>query len=328
MSTGNATLEYHGSSRAPTLSAGQVSPEVLWDFEEACLNYFNRNKKKIAAEEQTGAILGEMLDFRIRDWISNNRSRLTALDFSAFMKEVRENFLDRDWVEDLHRELTQAHQNKNETFFDYSVRVIKKNAILTHSGVGLEPLRLIQVMEAGMINALSVRAKTAKERLAAAKGDAILQTQGVMSWVNVMKTVDEQQRADIAMFHAITAKQRNDQRDRYPLQDGVHRTNSDAGPRGAKGNSGAGGSSQSGPNTPRLPPLSERERALLRAHEGCFKCRRFYADHTSRNCPTGFPDAATYRPLTEADAQNALRQRSNSAPAALPSRASSSRGRY
>jgi hypothetical protein len=44
----------------------------------------------------------------------------------------------------------------------------------------------------------------------------------------------------------------------------------------------------------RVPPLTPAEHSLLAAHEGCFQSRRFYANHISVNCNTGFPDKSTY----------------------------------
>jgi hypothetical protein len=48
--------------------------------------------------------------------------------------------------------------------------------------------------------------------------------------------------------------------------------------------------------------LTPAERALLADHSGCFKCRKFYVSHRSKECTDGSPDATTYKPLTEADA--------------------------
>ncbi len=57
---------------------------------------------------------------------------------------------------------------------------------------------------------------------------------------------------------------------------------------------------------PRLktPALTEPERTLLRDHQGCFKCRKFYAGHHRDAC-SEWPDAATYRTLTPDDASKA-----------------------
>ncbi|KAJ7097228.1 hypothetical protein B0H15DRAFT_797918 [Mycena belliarum] len=57
------------------------------------------------------------------------------------------------------------------------------------------------------------------------------------------------------------------------------------------------------------PPLSVEERDLLSAHEGCNKCRRFYAGHVTKSCPNNFPDPASYKPLTTADAAAAATAR-------------------
>jgi len=52
----------------------------------------------------------------------------------------------------------------------------------------------------------------------------------------------------------------------------------------------------------RLGALTEAERVLLMKHKGCFKCRKFYVSHQSKECTDGAPDASSYKTLTEADA--------------------------
>jgi hypothetical protein len=73
-------------------------------------------------------------------------------------------------------------------------------------------------------------------------------------------------------------------------------------------------SSSSAPAADHLAPLTSNERTLLRDNEGCFKCRVPFADHLSPQCPTGFPDARSYKPLTENDIALAKRQRSRFKP--------------
>ena len=50
------------------------------------------------------------------------------------------------------------------------------------------------------------------------------------------------------------------------------------------------------------PALTTNERALLRKHAGCFKCRRFYAGHQQKDYTLPHPNPKNYRELTEADA--------------------------
>jgi hypothetical protein len=69
-----------------------------------------------------------------------------------------------------------------------------------------------------------------------------------------------------------------------------------------------------------VPALTVAERTLLQENDGCFKCCVFYADHTSRTCPAGFPDPAMYKPLTPTDVAHAKRQHNKKA-RAVPSAA-------
>lgn len=46
-----------------------------------------------------------------------------------------------------------------------------------------------------------------------------------------------------------------------------------------------------------MPKLTDEERDYLNANSGCFKCRRTNVSHRSSDCPNGFPDGATYKPL-------------------------------
>jgi hypothetical protein len=61
----------------------------------------------------------------------------------------------------------------------------------------------------------------------------------------------------------------------------------------------------------RLPALTAFEHTLLQNNKGCFKCQVPFAKHLSRNCPTGFPDKANYKPLTEADIVLAKKRKAN-----------------
>lgn len=59
----------------------------------------------------------------------------------------------------------------------------------------------------------------------------------------------------------------------------------------------------------RLPKLTEDERELLRRHEGCSKCRSFYADHRPEKCKKGYPSPYTLSPLNEEAAVTARSKR-------------------
>ncbi|KAF8998774.1 hypothetical protein BDQ17DRAFT_1428160 [Cyathus striatus] len=59
-----------------------------------------------------------------------------------------------------------------------------------------------------------------------------------------------------------------------------------------------------------LPKLTDMDKKLLNAHEGCAHCRKFYAGHRSDSClmkkTNTWPDAASYVPLAEVMAKAAV----------------------
>ncbi|TFY53313.1 hypothetical protein EVJ58_g9521 [Rhodofomes roseus] len=309
-----ARLEHHGSSKAPTLHPGELTAEILCDFEDACINYFNRNKRKIDDADQTSAILGELLDFRIRDWITCDRAAIEVLSFQAFMQKLREQFLDKDWAGTLHTEILHCRQKNNKTFAEYSIRAIKKNTVLKRSNAGLEPLRLIQVLEAGIANTLVARIHSNHDKLEAAKKPEVLKEKGIHPWLQSMKRIDEQQRADFASFQLYAARARADARGGQALGEPSRHGNTNS------VNAVMKDVPQRPASADRVAPLTVAERALLRAHDGCFKCREFYAGHRREACPNPWPNPATYRTLTENDMLAAKRGRSHSAPPASRSK--------
>jgi hypothetical protein len=60
-----------------------------------------------------------------------------------------------------------------------------------------------------------------------------------------------------------------------------------------------------------LPKLTDVECNLLFDNEGCLKCRRFFVDHHSANCPNEFPSGVGYKPLTTDDVKSACCKMSN-----------------
>ena len=73
----------------------------------------------------------------------------------------------------------------------------------------------------------------------------------------------------------------------------------------------------------RLPPLTDNERTLLNAHDGCTKCCRFYMDHHSQACSEGFPSGKGYKTLTVTDALMAKKGKAIAKSSAKPVAATS-----
>ena len=86
MSSTFATVEDSNTKIAPTLNPGRITPEVLNQWERACLEYFR--VKDVPDEKQVRAILSRLKDLYIADWAQANEETLIGLDFTAFMVKL------------------------------------------------------------------------------------------------------------------------------------------------------------------------------------------------------------------------------------------------
>jgi hypothetical protein len=103
-----ASVEQSSPSKVPILTAGDIPPAVMHQFEHTCLNYFIH--KKVVLDDQVSLIVSGLLDNRITDWIGSDCKHIVSLPFIAFMIEFRANYLTEDWEEDTLRELLSMTQ--------------------------------------------------------------------------------------------------------------------------------------------------------------------------------------------------------------------------
>jgi len=73
------------SSKAPVLTAGDLTPAVAMDFENAAQDFFIA--KSVPANKQVLLILPGIKDICICDWITADQARITSLPFNNFIKE-------------------------------------------------------------------------------------------------------------------------------------------------------------------------------------------------------------------------------------------------
>jgi len=105
--------------------------------------------------------------------------------------------------------------------------------------------------------------------------------------------VDDTMRAECREFEEIAKVSRENNRKANPLGEPSNRANASTSRDTAR-------SSASNP-AGKLPKLTEAERRLLFDNEGCLKCRKFFVNHKSMNCPNAWPSASGYRTLSQAD---------------------------
>lgn len=82
-------------SGSPILSSGHLTIETLHVFENACRHYFSH--KGTPADECIGKIIYNFKSAEIQTWVYAEEACLTALDFPAFVVELKKKFLPQTW---------------------------------------------------------------------------------------------------------------------------------------------------------------------------------------------------------------------------------------
>ena len=122
-----ASVDQTSPSKVPILSAGDISPQVMRQFEHGCMNFFIH--KKVIPDDQVLLIIDGIMDSHVNDWIISDRDRLVALPFSMFMSKFCLNYLTEDWEEDTLHELLSMTQGTS-LFWDYAITIQSKNSLL------------------------------------------------------------------------------------------------------------------------------------------------------------------------------------------------------
>ena len=128
MSSNIAFVEHPVTKHCPILTTGDVSPKALVDLVDAHNEYFIA--KDIDDKDKVKKILGGFKDMHIHDWIASDRERLLTLDYSAFMAELRTNYLPADWEDNVPTEILSMKMDKNAKFWDWCQAMRALNIVL------------------------------------------------------------------------------------------------------------------------------------------------------------------------------------------------------
>ena len=271
-------------TRPPQLSNGEISPKSVKDFENHCLNYFVNAKGGIEDNLKVSRILGCFENDLINDWISVNRERFTALSFPEFMTEFRSRWLPHDWEQTLRSKILSARlYPKKQRFEEWASSIQSLNISLRGTTSHLDDARIRLQLEAGLDEDLQTAARDAKAH----------DEQSLHPWITKIKELDNKrirQRKRVAEAVEETMKS-----NKKPFTSSSRYANT----------SDPKNTTSSSLTTRDFPPkLTEEERRLLMEHQGCLKCRRFYAGHRAHQCSTTISGKG-YKQLTAQDAQRA-----------------------
>ncbi|KZT17917.1 hypothetical protein NEOLEDRAFT_1152860 [Neolentinus lepideus HHB14362 ss-1] len=277
-----ASVEQASSKSAPILSAGELTPQVLREWAEACEGYCE-NTKDLKPEDYVRKVSYGMRDPRIRDWYRVNKIKINALSLEKYIEEMQKRFLHADW--------TMPYMIS--FYFLLRIEFQSQNALLSGTTSHLD--------EASVRKHLKTHMHEETKELV--KRDKVNKTESFDDWLEAVRIRDEERiRNESKMLRLLQKNKampssRNASTSSFAKSSATSQTASSSAP-------------SSTTSKPRLPKLSDMERDLLDKYHGCYRCRRFNVSHKSGDCPNGFPKAETYRPLTENDALASMRQRS------------------
>ena len=124
--TGLATFVQDGS-KCPSITAGDISVEVMFEFEKGAQKY--SNNKEIPKDKQVKKILDCFDDHRIADWISIHHEHLEVFTFLEFMSELSSLYLQPLWEEMTHAKFLSLSQG-TKPFWNFTIEVQKSNTLL------------------------------------------------------------------------------------------------------------------------------------------------------------------------------------------------------
>ena len=280
----HATVSQQNVDKLPKVSPGVLTLEVLTEVQYCIENYgmlegidMDKNGGKYAA------ICFQ--DPSIRNWLNVDRERLGEMGLSEFMEELKEAFLGSDWQEDIEREV-YASQQGARPFLEWVTHIEAKNSQLPFTSQ-LSYQRLCLELPSRLNDTLfrALKADPYADKVCTKSAEHRI---NFRAWATHVKTLEDLVNARKAETTALVAEMLKAERSKTAKAV----PKSQANPSRFSSSSNRAGS---------FHRLTKEEMDILNRHHGCYRCRRFNAGHSARNCP----NAASSAPVTEEAAQRA-----------------------
>lgn len=277
----SATFIQNDPFKVPIITAGEITPEVMKQYEHGCLDYFDA--KDVPVEKQVSKVTGSFKDSVIRNWMSTNKAEFHKKTFNDYMAALREFLLPPNWDKAVAREVERMSQG-NMRFCDFAAMVEYKNSLLINSTLYKKDKELRVRLQGGMSDRLALQCEC---------DPRVCKETDYRIWKAEVSLVDNGIRKTLQEFERIVMQLEDESRGQA-LDKPSRRANTQR--RGG----GTSNRTQSARNRP--PKMGDEERSVLIDHTGCLKCRRVYQDHIARGCPNGFPPT-DHKPITRAEAE-------------------------
>jgi hypothetical protein len=108
-----ATVHHLIMSRPPIMTSGEITPKVVWEFENRCEVFFLNGKESIPDDRKVAKILGCFEQDIVTEWASTEREHLIKKTLEEFLKEFRTCWLLNDWEQ----KITTCYDTTHFTHF-------------------------------------------------------------------------------------------------------------------------------------------------------------------------------------------------------------------
>ncbi|KAF4602635.1 hypothetical protein EYR40_005850 [Pleurotus pulmonarius] len=248
---------------------------LLWDWFTKCENFLHH--KGTEERDMVKTVAYGMSSVRAIRWLAAKGPVLSDMDWDTYKSQMRSLFLASDWVHTTHMEILRLRQPGSKPFIDFAFEVMGKNNLLAGTDSFMNDDYMRETLEAAMEQDLS--------RECNREGTHLITD--FQAWLDEVKRLDERRHARLEELTREIAKM-------------SIRPTAGSSTRTPFTRSAQTPASSVRTLTP-MPKLTDVERQLLSSNGGCFKCRKFWANHIGARCTAPPLDGATYKPLTAAD---------------------------
>ncbi|KAG1760009.1 hypothetical protein EDD22DRAFT_781723 [Suillus occidentalis] len=183
--TKTASVEQSAPSKPPKLLAGELTPQIARDWENACSTYFMH--KEVEEKNKVKMVAFGMLDPRLHTWYLAARPTLDAGTFDQYMTALKKAWLDTYWAAKLRKKVLGSQQG-TRAFYEWALDVQNQNALLYGTTDHLSDERLRNQLDANLCDELTTAVLRAK----------LEPTLSLKDWIDEVKHLDDKRLEDLA----------------------------------------------------------------------------------------------------------------------------------
>lgn len=275
-----AKIEQSAPNRPPTMGDGDVDASLLWEWFTKAENFLRH--KGTAEKDMVKTVAYGTSGVHAIRWLAAAGPTLCEMSWDDYKDQMCSLYLPSDWEYTARMSVLRLKQGPRP-FMDFALDLMGKNNLLAGTSSFLNDNFVRDAIEAGMEPDLAAECHRENTNC----------FMDFRPWLDEVKRLDERRRQrfdEIAKEFA-----RLNLRTTVPGHAGARA------PLRSSANQAGGNITGSSPTFVPIPKLLPEEQKLLSDNGGCFKCRRFFANHIGPRCPNPPIDGAKYKTLTAKD---------------------------